>query len=300
MRTVDIIPQSALEIGLITFVLPYTPHLSIPLHPERFVSLLYLPEGDPRRPHPALLYILFAEAARLLQQGTPPPLFPPLPASLFPARTLPSIPARAVDPAQLRQYIGTSSLALLERARAELDKGIRAADRPFDLARAAVGMAHYLHTVGRFFEAWSLPVAQLHIMCETHRALPGTTIPVMGQISFTNAPLDLSPLSSSMSQSSNGTSLMMNPGFPAVLSPPSGHTPLASELDTAERISAFWAAKAQQWTASIARGLTSSLPDDDCTTPWPSGSGNVEVSKSQASRTSANRSLARPPKGNSP
>lgn len=99
---VEIVPNSALEHALLNVVLPHTPHLFIPVHPQRFLSLLSLPPNDPQRPHPALLYILFAEAVRILERRIPRPQLPRPPTSLFPQTVFSLLPGTPVDPGYIQ------------------------------------------------------------------------------------------------------------------------------------------------------------------------------------------------------
>jgi hypothetical protein len=58
---------------------------------------------------------------------------------------------------------------LFERARRELECGIRAVDRPYDLVRASIGISRYLYSVGRFIEGWNVPCTRLVVSCGIHR-----------------------------------------------------------------------------------------------------------------------------------
>lgn len=273
-------PNSQLELALITVILPHTPHLLIPLHPQRFLALLTLPSDDPGRPHPALLYILFAEAARVIEKNIPPPINPTPPSGLsFPYPTYtPSI----IDTTWILPHIQGMSMPFLERARVELDNGIRNVDRPFDLVRAAVGIARHLYGLGRFIEGWNIPVSRLLVSCGLHR-LTGTIIPPDG------SPISLTPnnnnefmpkiyapsyqyLHTHTPGGSQGGNLPVLRMRPVIIPPP------RDEIDYAERVMTFWAAKAQDWEAGIGWGWTLSLDDAECTTEWGWGwSGFAEV-----------------------
>lgn len=277
----EIPPCSPLEFALISFVLPYTPYLLMPLHPQRFLGLVTLPGSDIRRPHPALMYILFAEAARILETGLPTPNPPPLPRSVFPPQSptepLP-MPHSPTDRSWILAHVRGMSTTLLERARTELENGIRSVDRPFDLARAAVGIARYLYSIGRFIEGWNIPVARLVVSCGLHRNI-GTIVPP------SHVP-DHSIVGTKYAQSyqyadSNSAALNGMAGadkVPVLRMRPVILPPARDEIDVTERIMAFWAAKAQDWEAGTGWGWSLSLADEECTTQWPWGSGIVEVS----------------------
>lgn len=274
----DVPPCSPLESALVNFVLPYTPYLLMPLHAQRFLGSIALPQSDTRRPHPALMYILFAEAARILEAKLPVPKPPPLPRSLFPSHvTIPPKPMSPADHAYMLAHVRGMSTALLERARTELDNGIRSVDRPFDLARAAVGIARYLYSLGRFMEGWHIPVLRLFVSCGLHR-----------NIATANRPLHVPDISTSRSTHEQAYRYVqansVNPALvaaadvvPTLRRRPVILPPARDEIDVAERVMAFWAAKAQDWEAGIARGWSLSLADEECTTQWPWGPGTVEV-----------------------
>lgn len=271
--SVNVVAGSAQELGLITLILPYTPYLLIPVHPQRFLALLSLPEHDPQRPHPALLYILFAEAVRVLERETPLPHTPPPPAQLFPHNLTPPYPAPSMAPAVLLAQFRGSGLSLLERARSELDAGIRSVNRPFDLVRAAIGIARHLYALGRFIEGWNVPVSRLLISCGIHRAT--------GRI----VPPDTSPISVDAAMprpyASTGFYIANSPGpftdeLPVLRMRPVIVPPPRDEIELALRNAVFWAAKMQDWEAGVGWGWTTSLADEECTTPWPWGQGGVE------------------------
>ena len=276
----EIPPRSPLEFALISFVLPYTPYLLMPLHRQRFLGLVALPGSDIRRPHPALMYILFAEAARILEAGLDAPNPPPLPRSLFPPQSPPeslSIPQSPTDRSYMLAHVHGMSTTLLERARTELENGIRSVDRPFDLARAAVGIARYLYSLGRFIEGWNIPVARLFVSCGLHRNIgtivPPSHVPDHGLVGPTYA-------QSYQYAHSNSAALNGVTGadkVPVLRTRPVILPPARDEIDVTERIMAFWAAKAQDWEAGTGWGWSLSLADEECTTQWPWGSGTVEV-----------------------
>lgn len=275
----DIQPGSPLEFALINFVLPYTPHLLMPIHPQRFLALIALPPGDPQRPHPALLYILFAEAARILEAGIPPPNPPPLPRRLFANITSAPMPAPNSDPAYMLSHVRGMSVALLERARAELDNGIRSVDRPFDIVRAAVGIARYLYHLGRFIEGWNIPVARLIVSCGLHRNI-GTIVPPTKAVNrgvlpppYAQAYHYLHTNSIDPGASPNGDALPILRMRPVIL------PPARDEIDVAERVMVFWAAKMQDWEAGIGWGWSLGMADEECTTQWPWGPGQIEVGR---------------------
>jgi hypothetical protein len=67
--------------------------------------LLTLPPNEPQRPHPALLYILLAEAVRILERSIPRPQLPRPPTSLFPQTFSPLFPGTPVDPGYILSHV---------------------------------------------------------------------------------------------------------------------------------------------------------------------------------------------------
>lgn len=273
-----IMPNSQIELALIALILPHTPHLLIPLHPQRFLALLTLPASDPSRPHPALLYILFAEAARVIEKGVPSPK-PILPPPGFPTSSNTYVPP-VMDTASLLPHVQGMSGAFLEHARVELDNGIRNVDRPFDLVRAAVGIARHLYSLGRFIEGWNIPVSRLLVSCGLHRLTgaivppDGSPVPMATEQAFMPKPYPPSyHYLHTHSPCGQGVGLPILRMRPVIIPPP------RDEIEYAERVMTFWAAKAQDWEAGIGWGWSLSLDDGECTTEWPWGlSGGAEVS----------------------
>lgn len=270
---IEIPPGSAIELSLIQFILPYTPHLLLPLHPQRFLASLSLPPEDNSRPHPALLYTLFSQAVSHLERGIPPPYPPDRPLDLFPSLS-PPFPISALNTGFILSQLRGASGPLLARARLELDQGIREVDRPFDLTRAAIGIAHALYRRGNFVEGWTMPVASLVVACGLHRisgncvpsptsskGIPGLPQPYAHPDYYWNAhtPSQVIP---------DRQELRMRP----VLIPPA-----RDEIEIAERVMTFWAGKQQMWISSGGWGWSDPLPDAECTTEWPWGWGHVEV-----------------------
>lgn len=271
-------PNSALELALITLVLPYTPCLSIPIHPQRFLALLSLLPNDPSRPHPALLYILFAEAALILERQIPPPNAINPPVSLFSNFFSPAMPAPTTDREYLNHVRGSSG-NLLERARKELDNGIRDVDRLFDLARASIGIARHLYSLGRFIEGWNIPVSKLVISCGLHR-LTGNYFSPDG--SFAQSPSLINPLPTPYGPAHHYPladqymTAFDGSRVPVLRMRPVVIPPARDEIDVAERTATFWAAKMQDWQAACGWGWTTSMADEECTTQWPWGWGTPE------------------------
>ncbi|OWZ80353.1 hypothetical protein C365_01305 [Cryptococcus neoformans Bt85] len=271
---IEIPPGSAIELSLIEFILPYTPYLLLPLHPQRFLASLSLPSEDNSRPHPALLYTLFSHAVSHLERGIPPPYPPDKPMDLFPSSPPPPFPIPTLSTGFILSQLRGTSVPLLARARLELDQGIREVDRPFDLTRAAIGIAHALYRRGNFVEGWTVPVASLMVACGLHRisgncvppptsskGIPGLPQPYAHPDYYLHAhtPSQVIP---------DGQELRMRP----VLIPPA-----RDEIEIAERIMTFWAGKHQMWISSGGWGWSDPLPDAECTTEWPWGWGHVEV-----------------------
>ena len=242
----------------------------MPVHGQRLLANIALPPSDTQRPHPALLYILFAEAGRVYEAGTPRPTSSP-PRSYFSqhATTIPVL--RPVGDCDDISRMRGMSLILFERARAELNHGIPRMDRVFDLARASVGIARFMYTTGRELEGWSIPVARLVVSCGLHRCT-GYKIPLdtsAMQPSYLSTPYN-NTLAHTMD-------LTLNHGKSNVWRRLVDIPPARDDIDVAERIMAFWAAEGQDWRAANARGWSLGLPDEDCTTQWPWGSGVCEV-----------------------
>nr|XP_019049274.1 hypothetical protein I302_03056 [Kwoniella bestiolae CBS 10118]OCF28204.1 hypothetical protein I302_03056 [Kwoniella bestiolae CBS 10118] len=284
----DIPPNSSLELALIQAVLPFAPFIGIPVHSARFLALLTLPPADIRRPHPALLYILFAQAVRVLELDRPVPKLPPTPPGMFPQSFAPPLPPPSMDRNMILSQVGGTSLILLERARAELDRGIRSVDRPFDLTRAAIGIAWMLYSMGHFIEGWNIPVSRLLISCGLHR-ITGTYIPPEGGsgidpdlIPKPYAPSHQYAHSHSIRHLSNPFSnkSQSDMDLPVVRMRPIIIAPARDEIELAERVATFWAAKMQDWEAGIGWGWSVSLADEICTTEWGWGSGSVETKPS--------------------
>jgi hypothetical protein len=273
----EIPPHSLLEVSLIRLILPYTPFISIPLHPQRFLALLTLSTSDPSRPHPALLYILFAEAVRILECNTPPPK-----THVYSGLHHFSAPTTTDDEnrAWLLPKVRGHGLLYLERARTELDRGIRNVDRPFDLVRAATGITRYLYSLGRFIEGWNIPVARLAVSCGLHRLTGNITPPFPPMMTGEYPPTEYMPQPYATTQFylyQHACTALPQPApnlrmRPLILPPP------RDEIDLAERVMTFWAAKAQDWAGGIGWGWATGLSDDECTTEWPWGIGGAEVS----------------------
>lgn len=274
-NSIDIPACSALEMALINTILPHTPHLAMPIHPQRFMALLTLPAGDPNRPHPALLYILYAEAVLVLEQDTPLPSASARPYSLFPQNLSPEMPTPLQNTQIVLNHVRGTSGALLERAREELDKGIRSVDRPFDLVRAAVGIARMLYSLGRFIEGWNIPVARLLVSCGLHRSTGNVVSPDGNP----NPSLDLLPKPYGPAHFYAQTHSLLTPPsqYPVMRMRPVIIPPARDEIELAERNLTFWAAKSQDWAASVGWGWSTGLADDECTTEWPWGWGSPEV-----------------------
>lgn len=277
-RSSDIVPNSPLELALINIVLPHTPHLLIPLHPQRFLALLSLPAHDPQRPHPALLYVLFTEAVRILERDIPPPSYPARPSSLFPQSFAPPLPSPTMDRSSLLPLVQGTSLNLLERARTELEHGIRNVDRPFDLVRASIGIARHLYSLGRFIEGWSIPVSRLTISCGLHRQT-GNIVPPGGSNTADILPLPYAP--SHFYMHNNLLSTPIGP-FPVLRMRPMIIPPPRDEIEAAERNLTFWSAKMQDWEAGVGWGWTTAMADEECTTEWPWSWGSPAVGAVQA------------------
>ncbi len=182
----------------------------------------------------------------------------------------------------------------LERSRRELDAGIRAVDRPYDLTRASIGISRYLYSVGRFIEGWNVPCTRLLVSCGIHRITnpivigaaqtrarkmsasylspdAGGPSPPMSHTS--NTPSDLAQSFSTFCRPSLSTmpsAEALDPQAPTRLRmKPVIIQPPADPFELAERIQVFWAIKAMDWAACVGWGWTGSLADADVQTIWP-------------------------------
>ena len=274
--SIDIPPHSTLEATLINVILPHTPYLLMPIHPQRFLALLSLPPDDPARPHPALLYIMFADAVQILEKGVPAKILPPPPQAYFPNSFAPLMPPHNPDDAWVLQHVGGMSGAFLERARVELDKGIRNVDRLFDLTRATVGIARRLISEGRFIEGYTMPVSRILISCGLHRQT-GVIVPPDGVLDGPGDPMP-KPYASPYHYRHANSAMETSSGYPILRMRPVVLPPARDEIEIAERVMTFWAVKYQEWEMSVGWGWSVSLADEECTTMWPWGWGVPEVS----------------------
>lgn len=186
-----------------------------------------------------------------------------------------------VDKAWLLSQVRGNSLAYMERARVELDNGIRRVDRPFDLVRAAVGITRYLYALGRFIEGWNVPVARLVISCGLHRLTGNITLPDYPSATGEYPPTEYAPrpYGSTKFYLHHHAQTALRQPVPPLRMRPLIVPPPRDEIDLAERVMTFWAAKAQDWSAGIGWGWSVGLEDEECTTEWPWGGGGVEVSR---------------------
>ncbi|ORX35974.1 hypothetical protein BD324DRAFT_514442 [Kockovaella imperatae] len=272
---IEIPPHSPLEQTLINVVLPHTPYLLMPVHPQRFLALLSLPASDPGRPHPALLYIMFADAVRILETDTPTKPLPPPPRSIFPTTYTPPMPPYNPNDKWVLQHVTGMSETFLERARVELDRGMRNVDRLFDLCRATVGIARHLISLGRFIEGYTIPVSRLLISCGLHRQT-GVIVPPDGMTSAPGDPMPR-PYSSPYHYRQSYAFTETSSGHPVLRMRPVVLPPPRDEIELAERVMTFWAVKYQEWEMSIGWGWSLSLADEECTTMWPWGWGSAEI-----------------------
>ena len=275
---VTVPPHSALEQALIRIVLPHTPYLLIPLHPQRFLAQLTLPINDPGRPHPALLYILYAQAVKVLEIKIPANPLPPPPLRLFPQSFTPPMPRATVDDTWVLDHVRGMSENFLERARVELDHGIRNVDRMYDLVRASVGIARHLISLGRFIEGYTMPMARLLVACGLHRQTGNIVPPDGGPLEL---PTDMpKPFASPYHHrhSNSDTANERSGQYPVLRMRPVVLPPPRDEIESAERVMTFWAVKYEEWEMSVGWGWSVSLADDECTTMWPWGWGSPEVS----------------------
>lgn len=266
-------------------ILPYTYHLCIPLHPERFLDSLVLPAVT--RPHPSLLYILFAEASRVISKSLPMPYGSKLVANSYP-----------VPDDSLLQHAVNLQNAFCERAQDLLQEGMHKVDRPLDLLKASTGICRFLISQGRSLEAWHSICLRLVVACGLHRI----TSPVIGTTGPTHTPQRSMPSiainsgfgttdfgmvqddqfstsrtqrqtasswrtyndNRSMSQSMPALSQSRTPRPKPVIIPPP-----TDNLQLWERIELFWAVKELDWGMSSHWGWTLALHDSEIQTPWP-------------------------------
>jgi len=276
----DIVPQSELERALISWILPHAPFLSLPLHPQRFLTLVALPPLHPQRPHPALMYVLFAEAVRIIELDVAAPSLTSYPYS---PHSLDPMPEPCMDRSDILRHVGGSSVDLLERARLELDAGIRTIDRPFDLVRASIGIARRLYAMGWFVDGWNVPVSRLLVSCGLHRN-EGIYIPPFPQESQKDTSGSDCPSSEQYCHFSPlvvfGSEALPKSRGRTVIIPPAN-----DEIDVSERLLTSWAARAQDWAAAVSWGWTAALTDTEYTPFWPRGNGALEVSERNLSST---------------
>ncbi|EAL22251.1 hypothetical protein CNBC3890 [Cryptococcus deneoformans B-3501A] len=272
---IEIPPGSAIELSLIQFILPYTPYLLLPLHPQRFLASLSLPPEDNSRPHPALLYTLFSHAVSHLERGIPPPYPPDKPMGLFPSSPPPPFPIPTLSTGFILSHLRGTSGPLLARARLELDQGIRGVDRLFDLTRAAIGIAHALYRRGNFVEGWTMPVANLVVACGLHRISGNCVPPPTSSKGIQGLP---QPYAHPDYYLHAHTPSQVIPDRQELRMRPVLIPPARDEIEIAERVMTFWASKHQMWISSGGWGWSDPLSDAECTTEWPWGWGHVEPS----------------------
>lgn len=270
-------------------VLPYAYHLCIPLHPERFLDSLVLPAIT--RPHPSLLYILFAEASRVISKGLPMPYGSKSIASSYP-----------VPDDSLLQHAVNLEDAFCERAQTLLQEGMHKVDRPLDLLKASTGICRFLFGQGRSLEAWHSICLRLVVACGLHRI----TSPVVGTARLPHTPQYSTPIAinafgatdfgmtqddqSSTSRIwvqtatswrtynnnisiSQSRAALFNRSIrarPVIIPPPTDN------LQLWERIELFWAVKELDWGMSSHWGWALALDDSQIQTPWPTPRSDYE------------------------
>ena len=266
--------------------LPHMEHLCVALDPRRFLDSLALSAGT--RPHAALLYILFAEASRILIKQTPMP---------FGSNNV--LDPHSEPDISLLQYAKDLQEPFFERAQKCLRDGLELLDRPLDLLKASTLICRYLVARGRSIEAWHSPCLRLVVACGLHRITspvirPPTSIREPSINSGSNLGwrdsntlsadygrmYDRSPkgrqsdLLESSWQAFGDTSLSVPPQRPTerplsqasnlVIIPPPG-----DDLEVWERIELFWAVKELDWGMSTHFGWTAGIHDGEIQTPWP-------------------------------
>jgi hypothetical protein len=263
-------------------ILPYIEHLCFSLDAPRFLNSLLLPAAS--RPHPALLYILYAEASRIISKGMPLP------------HGSKSIPESFSKPdVSLLSHAKDLREAFFERSQMLLRDGLQQLDRPLDLLKASVISCRYLISYGRYVDAWLSPCFRLVIACGLHRI----TSPVVSASTTEKQPmansesaLDLSDFEVSTDYGRlydqeqrfgryglRGRNSGERPVFyrsrrPTELSRSqvSGLSiipPAIDNNDMWERIELFWAVKEMDWGMSSHFSWTATISDEEIQTPWP-------------------------------
>lgn len=267
-------------------VLPYTQHLCLPLHPNRFLDSLALPAEI--RPHPALMYILFAEAARVISKGLPLP---------FGAKVVPDFYEQ--PDVSLFQYAMDLQQAFCDRSQALFQRGLKELDRPLDLLKASSGICRFLASMGRSLEAWHSVCFRLTVACGLHK-IPRATMRTSGSSATPASGSDRDSVAGNFGILSNSSPMMQRlPSFGAswrsqtnnkfdsyAQTSTSQHgqslpklvviPPPADDIDLWERIELFWAVKELDWGLSTHLGWSPAINESDVQTPWPRGLSDYE------------------------
>ncbi|KAJ9116361.1 hypothetical protein QFC22_004802 [Naganishia vaughanmartiniae] len=273
--------NSPMEYALIYLVLPYTQHLCIPLHPNRFLDSLALPAET--RPHPALLYILFAEASRVISKGLPLP---------FGAKVIPDFYNQ--PDVTLFQYAMDLQPAFCDRAQTLFHQALKEIDRPLDLLKASSGICRFLASMGRSLEAWLSVCFRLAVACGLHK-IPRATLRPSGASATPASTSDRDTFTTDFgilqSQSPmtmqrqtlfgpawpSQTNNRFEPYTPNTTPQPAGQIlpklivvpPPADNIQLWERMELFWAVKELDWGLSTNLGWTAAIGDSEVQTPWP-------------------------------
>ncbi|KAJ9099207.1 hypothetical protein QFC21_004087 [Naganishia friedmannii] len=283
---VNVSINSPMEYALIYLVLPYTQHLCIPLHPNRFLDSLALPAET--RPHPALLYIMFAEASRVISKGLPLP---------FGARVVPDFYNQ--PDVTLFQYAMDLQQAFCDRSQALFHQALKQIDRPLDLLKASSGICRFLASMGRSVEAWHSVCFRLAVACGVHKIPRATLRPSSASAAPTSANERESSSSNFGTLSSHSPMSQRQPPFGSPWLPPTNNRfesyaqtsmsqpgyslpklvvvpPPADNIQLWERIELFWAVKELDWGLSTNLGWTPAISDSEVQTPWPRGLSDYE------------------------
>jgi hypothetical protein len=240
------------------------------------------------RPHPALLYILFAEASRIISKGTPLPYGSK---NVYDSHSKPDV--------TLLQHARDLHEPFFERSQTLLREGLQQLDRPLDLLKASTIICRDLISRGRSVEAWFSPCLRLVVACGLHRITSPvirTPTPEREPMASTGSGLGLrdqtahsadygrlydhspqtrqsapsgstwqmhgeSPLSS-QSHRSKGRQRSHLPK-PVII------PPAVDDIEIWERIELFWAVKELDWGMSSHFSWTVAISDGEIQTPWP-------------------------------
>lgn len=247
------------------------------------------------RPHPSLLYILFAEASRVISKALP-----------LPYGSKPIADSYPKPDVSLLQHAIDLQDAFCERSQALLQDGMHKVDRPLDLLKASSGICRYLVSQGRSLEAWLSICVRLVVACGLHRITSPVLRPI-AQTHLNSSPSNNTPSNSSdkkiratdygamhdqsatlgtQRQTGSSWQTHFDGGRPAqpratisqrqTRSKPVIIPAPTDNLQLWERIEVFWAVKELDWGMSSHWGWTSAIHNSEIQTPWPKSRSDYE------------------------